>query len=322
MEIGKTLIAITSCNRLDEVKKYIWDYLDFVNSNVNFHFVLSLDGNNQEYLDFCDDFNIPLLYSDEREGVGLSKNRILSSFPDYDYYFFIEDDIELLNGAIFGEIIQLHSIYGFPHFCNHHPEKMTGKIEKMGKEIEFSNTGGAQFAFYSKLGLSKVGGFHTLFAKYRRFGHTEHTYRFFKAGLQPAPFIFHRNYLKGYFLIHNPPRVTNISVKSQEDELIDEERELIDATSYFFPLQTISEFSFNNKKMGWNELVVNFLNTSKRPYPQLSGSKRRLVLAERNALMAYHKKGLSKLWCLLKAFILNYKDNSLRHYLKTEWYGK
>ena len=54
----KSLICITTCNRLSEVKKYIWDYLRFINSNKEFHFVLALDGNDQSYIDFCHEFEI------------------------------------------------------------------------------------------------------------------------------------------------------------------------------------------------------------------------------------------------------------------------
>src|SRR5690554_3333324 len=206
----KALITITTCNRLSEVKKYIWEYLSFVNANQDFHFVLALDGKEQSYIDFCDKYAIPLVYSEEREGVGLSKNRVLTKFPEYDYYFFVEDDVELVHEGIFNSIIKHHHLTFYPHFCGNTKHKMIEEDIVGSTCLQFSKRGGGYFNFFSKEGQQKVGGFHTLFAKYKRFGHTEHTYRFYRANLQPAPFIFSPEWRK-MILVHSPEPVSKHS---------------------------------------------------------------------------------------------------------------
>jgi|SRR5690554_129485 len=312
----KSLITITSCNRLSEVQKYIWDYLSFVNQNKDFHFVLALDGNEKNYLDFCNEFDIPLIYSEEREGVGLSKNRVLTQFPDYDYYFFIEDDIELINPKIFIEHIHLFKKTGYHHFCNNH-ERSKLLIDE--NNLLFSKAGGAQFAFYTHQAIEKVGGFHTLFAKYKRFGHTEHTYRLFHAKLQPAPFIFSPEWRK-MILVHAPVAVTQHSgLKTNENELIEEEQALIDNKTTHFPLSTLSSFHFNDKQLGYNEKVNRFLKENPQRYPLTKGKDRKNALGEYYALLIDWKcKSFFKNFILAtKSFFYSPTNNSLKHKLKT-----
>lgn len=319
----KALITITTCNRLHEVKKYIWDYLAFVNKDRNFDFVLSLDGNQQEYIDFAENFDIPLISSDEREGVGLSKNRVLSFFPNYDFYFFIEDDIELINENIFNEVIETYHQSNIHHFCNHHSHRMMESWQVGQTKLKACLTGGAQFAFYSKQGIEAVGGFNTLFAKYKRFGHTEHSYRFFHQNLQNGPFIFADEWLH-HFLIHSPKQVTsNQNIKVSELGLIEEEQQLIDNKSSFFPLQTITPFQFNHKQLGRIKKVELFLSQEKKKYPLSKGRPRRVALAEHYALRIYSADGaLQKIGLILKSIWFYPLNNALKHYIKTNFFGK
>ena len=85
----KSLICITTCNRVSAIKAVIWDYINFCKKNDSFDFLISLDGDDKETVRYCEKHNIPLVYSKVREGVGLSKNRVLKTYSEFDYYFFI-----------------------------------------------------------------------------------------------------------------------------------------------------------------------------------------------------------------------------------------
>jgi hypothetical protein len=320
---ANSLISITTCNRLSEVKKYIWDYLRFINQNSNFHFVLALDGNETSYIEFAEEYDIPLIYSEEREGVGLSKNRVLTQFPDYEYYFFIEDDVELLNSEIFNKIIQISKRKNYPHFCNNHEKSKIYEEYFDHIKITHSMTGGAQFAFYSKVGIDKVGGFNTCFAKYKRYGHTEHTYRFMHAKLQPNPFIFPPSFFN-YFIVHAPKVVTQIcNVKTNKLQLIDEEQRLIDLKINFINLKTLCEFHYNNKPLGYNETVDLFLQKHPYKYPLTKRKKRRIAFAEHYALrLTKSGSTFQKIILFLKSIWYYPTNVALKHYIKTDLFGK
>ncbi len=89
-----------------------------------------------------------------------------------------------------------------------------------------------------------VGGWHTLFAKYKRFGHTEQSMRFFHNNLSPAPFVITES-LRKHIILNDPPHVTKLSIEQNQTELIAEEQAMIDAKQSYFPLTTLSEFYFN-----------------------------------------------------------------------------
>jgi hypothetical protein len=323
--MAKALICINSCNRIEEIKKYIWDYLNFCNYNTKFDFILALDGNNNEYISFCDKYSIPLIYSDEREGVGISKNRVLKQFPEYDYYFFIEDDIELIDASIFQYFIDLHNATGYHHFCNNHIKSLVFKenVQSLNANLTHSMSGGAQFAFYSKIGIEKVGGWHTTFSKYKRFGHTEHSYRFVHTEMQKYPFIFDLELYSNSFLVHNPPAVTQSNFETNVNELIEEEQELIDHKSTFFPIQTISNLHYNGASLGFNKKVDLFLRQNRKKYPLTQGKKRRASIGEYYALKLYSNSSFIKksyfFICSLVYFPLN---NPLKHFIKERFKRK
>lgn len=241
----KTLICINTCKRASAIKAMIWDYVDFVKSNEDFDFLVSLDGNDTETISYCKKFNIPLIYSEANEGVGLSKNRVLTSFPDYDYYFFIEDDVELLNPDIFKIHIDLAQKTNLPHFSLFPRERI--RVEKARTSIEeytiiHSMYGSAQVNFFTQEGIQKVGGFHDEFSKYKRFGHTEHTYRFMHAGLSKYPFNIINECIDGFFGWNDPRSVTQINVQTTENRLFQGEEELINEKLVYYPINTASKF--------------------------------------------------------------------------------
>jgi hypothetical protein len=221
----------------------------FCYHNYNFNFLIALDGWDNEYIEFCDRNEIPLLYSAEREGVGLSKNRVLSFFPNYDYYFFIEDDVELLNEDVFFLMINaflstnIHNISAYPLYRNF---QIINKTKVDDINIIHSMFGSAQVNFFSNKGIALVGGWHTDFASYKRFGHTEHSYRFFHKDVSIAPFNIIEESIR-MFKWHEPKTVTYFNPEIVGDTgLALVEEELLKKKLTFFPIMTLCEYFYNN----------------------------------------------------------------------------
>ncbi len=247
----KTLIVITTASRDLAIKSFIWDYVKFIKDNDNYELLISLDGKDKKTIDYCKKYNLPLLYSEEQEGVGLSKNRVLAHYPMFDYYFFIEDDVELLNSNIFNIYIDLSNKLNLYHMSLFDESRIIEKksiTEIDNFKIIHSMYGSAQVNFFTKFAIEKVGGFHTEFAKYKRFGHTEHTYRFVNNGLTEYPFNIVENCLYGYFKWHEPLSVTKVKVKNNnKNRLSDIENELLTKKIKYFPITTLSNYQVINE---------------------------------------------------------------------------
>lgn len=316
---SKSLICVTTCNRLSEVKKYIWDYITFCNKNNDFDFLLALDGNNKEYLDFCNQYQIPLLYSDEREGVGLSKNRVLKQFPDYDYCFFIDDDVELISPIVFNKFIELSNKTKYHNLTLTPLKKVFIKENRYSTIIEKGFYGGGYFNFYTKQGLATIGGWNILFSKYKRYGHSEHSFRFYHSGLSDYPLISLVSCLHNVIL-HDPPHVTNFktNLENSINELIPEEEELIKQKTTYFPITTISVFYFNGFNMNYNPTVDEFLLKNKRKYPLTNGKERRIALAEHYFLrIRTTKKSFKKILFFLFSIFYCPTNNPFKHAVKS-----
>ncbi|MGE4288398.1 MAG: hypothetical protein AB7E36_06900 [Salinivirgaceae bacterium] len=275
---------------------------------MGFDFVLSLDGNNKDYIDFCENYNIPLLYSLEREGVGLSKNRVLKQFPDYKYYFFIDDDVELINSKVFRLFIDIHKKLDY-HHLSYSVNDDKKNIVNIQVDLLGGYKGGGCFNFYSKKAIERVGGWHTLFAKYKRFGHTEHSYRVFYSGLNPYPYLAVSN-ISNFLILNDPPHVTNLSFEQNKNELIFEEQAMIDAKQTYFPLTTLSEFYFNGEDMSIPKLHPDL---QKGRYALLKGRKK--IKAWGNYY--FHKfKASGNPFYLIIALFLYPTNNLLKHWVK------
>jgi hypothetical protein len=246
----KTLVCINSCNRIHFLKSFIWNYLQLHLNNKNFDFLLVLDGKNTNYLNFCENHNIPTVYSSLREGIGIAKNRVLKSFPDYDYYFFLDDDVELLDSSAFEEVIKISNILNIPHLSLGRHERFIEITKKQiinNQEIEYSLFGPGAFSFFTKEGILKVGGFHPEFAKYRRFGHTEHSYRFMNANLQEYPFVNIPS-ISDKFIWHEPSSVTKVNIQLTKDFIALPEAEIMALKLQYYPIETLSNYEIKNIK--------------------------------------------------------------------------
>jgi hypothetical protein len=181
--------------------------------------------------------------------VGLAKNRALARFPEFDYYFFIDDDTEVVDGSVFAQHIAASRASGIHHFSLFAAGGLRKPMHTStagGWSIAHGLYGGGPFSFFTGEGLRQVGGWHPRFAEFRRWGHTEHSWRFMRAGLAPAPF----NVIDGLdraCIWHFHPSVTSSAEMPRDaDQLTTPERELIDARLTHVPLQTLSPHYFND----------------------------------------------------------------------------
>lgn len=246
----KNLICINTYKSAELIKAFIWDYIDFVSTHDAYDFIVSLDGSDRETIAYCKQYNIPLLYSEKNEGVGISKNRVIESFPMYDNYFFIEDDIELLNSDVFELHIALSKKCNIEHFSLFEAKRIRKQVDilEYGEyHVIQAMYGGAPFNFFTKKGLDSVGGFHTMFAKYKRFGHTEHTYRFMNNGLSKYPFQIIEECLEGYFRWNDPISRIKVNVEVSDNWLFIEEEALIGKKLKYYPVKTLSKYTILNK---------------------------------------------------------------------------
>lgn len=316
----RALVCITTCRRLENLRRYLPHFAAFCASDPRFTLLVALDGTEESYLRFCEEWRIPLVYSDEREGVGLSKNRVLKRFPDFDYYFFLDDDVELVDGSVFPAHVALARASGIHHFSLFERggvRKRTGESEVEGTRIVHGLFGGGQFNFYTAEGLARVGGWHPRFAEFRRWGHTEHSYRFYRAGLAPAPFNVAVG-LSETCIWHYPPPVTRVQgIAADEDELPAPERALIDQELTHVPLETLGPHHVNGVAPGSESPLAAVLDSGER-YPVVEGAERRHCESDYALWRFRYGKGVGRRLVALADAVLRWPSNpGLRHLVRT-----
>ncbi len=272
----RALICVTTCRRLAGLRSYLPHYAQLCVQDRRFSLLVALDGTEEDTIRFCAEWDVALVYADEREGVGLSKNRVLERFPAFDYYFFVEDDVELVDGSVFPAHVELSNASGIHHFSLFGGEVRgpVGESVVAGRRIVHGLFGGAHLTFYTAEGLARVGGWHPRFAEYRRWGHTEHSYRFPRVGLAPAPFNVVTE-LSDACIWHVPPPVTRVSgVPVDADQISSVEREVMGLELSHLPVQTLSAHHSNGIAPGSPELLVAALAGGER-YPLVGRAERR-----------------------------------------------
>jgi hypothetical protein len=216
---------------------------------------VALDGKDPSYIKFFEKNKIPLIYSECREGVGLSKNRVLAKFPNYEYYFFIDDDVELINADVFEIHIEISNNAKLHHLSLGEQKRFIDvtEIKKIHNfSLMYSMIGSGAFNFFTKKGIDQVGGWHTEFARHKRFGHTEHSYRYYNKGISKAPFITIMECIN-YLRWHNPISVTPVpNVEVSQKLLHDSEVNIMKKKLEYFPISTICQFHFNGLDMNLN----------------------------------------------------------------------
>ncbi len=281
-EAYEALICVTTCRRVGALRRYLPHLARFCATDPRFRLVVALDGDEADTRAFCDTWEVPLVWSDRREGVGLSKNRVLERFGDFAYYFFLDDDVEVVDGAVFPAHVGLHRASGIHHFSLFERGGVrgrTGESDVGGVRVTHGLYGGGQFGFYTGAGLRAVGGWHTDFAAYRRWGHTEHSFRFMRAGLAPAPFNVAES-LADHCIWHYPPTVTLVEgVALDADQIAAPERALIDRELRHVPLRTIAPHHHNGVPPGPPRKLAAVLDGGAR-YPLVAGADWRYALAD------------------------------------------
>jgi len=232
---AQALIAITTCDRSPLVRAFVPAFHRFCLGNPRFDLLLSIDGaafgSNPDSLAFARERGIAFVMSRVPEGVGISKNRVVARLGGYRYYFFVEDDVELLDPRVFDTLIRLSDGSGIHHFSLHERARIRHVMstsEFQGMKIIHALYGSAQLSFFTRTALVAAGGWHPDFASRRRGGHTEHSYRVYRNGLAPAPFNIAEDCL-GDLVWGNPPSVvspggqpiTSHGIFTAEQELID-----------------------------------------------------------------------------------------------------
>jgi hypothetical protein len=282
--------------------------------------LVSLDGPDPETVGFCNDWEVPLIYSEQPEGVGISKNRVLERYPDFDYYFFVEDDVELMDDTVFKVHIEISRTSGIHHFSLFERDGIRKPISisiVTGHRIVHALFGGADFNFFTGQGLKVVGGWHPLFATFRFGGHTEHSYRFYRAGLAPAPFNVAQDMTDACFW-HAPPSVTpRHDVTLGPDQLLPDEQALIDDELRFVAPQTLSAYRVNDITFAPPRRLAATLEGGQR-YPLVAHGERRQCRSGYH-LGRYHNAATRprRAHALLAA-AWNWPSNpELRHVVKT-----
>jgi hypothetical protein len=246
---ARALISITTCDRSPLVRTFVPAFHRFCLGNPRFDFLLSIDGvdfgSNPDTIAFARERGIAFVASRDPEGVGISKNRVLTRLGGYTCYFFVEDDVELLDPRVFETHIRLSEASGIHHFSLHERARIRdviSTVECQGMNIIHALYGSAQLSFFTRTALAAAGGWHPDFASCRRGGHTEHSYRVYRNGLAPAPFNIAEGCL-GHLRWGNPPSVVSPDgLPITSDGIFTAEQELIDRRLKHLPLATLSPF--------------------------------------------------------------------------------
>lgn len=321
----RALICVTTCNRVGLLRRYLPHLARFCRDDPRFHLLVALDGDDPATRTFCEEWEVPLVHSDVREGVGLSKNRVLERYGEYPFYFFLDDDVELVDGRVFPAHIDLFRASGIHHFslfARGGVRKPVGETRVGDTQVLHGLFGGGQFSFFSGEGLRAVGGWHPDFARYRRWGHTEHSYRFYRAGLAPAPFNV-AEALSACCLWHYPPAVARVTgVAIDEDQIPEVERALLDQELTHVPLTTLAPHHTNGlPPVSGPSRLGGVLDSGDR-YPLVGGGEKRRCRSDFQLWRAATASGLwSRVGAVLRAALQDPANPTLRTVLRGGWKG-
>jgi hypothetical protein len=212
---------------------------------------------------------------------------------------------------------QESGIHHFSLFVRGGTRKPIGESVIDGQRVVHCLFGGADFNFFTGEGLKRVGGWHPCFAEYRRFGHTEHSYRFFRTGLAPAPFNVAEE-LDNACMWHFHPSVSSgRGVVLNEDQIALPERTLIDAGLEHVEVQTISPHHFNDVSFGELDRLVATLAPGER-YPLIGRADRREARSDYYLWTSETARTFNRRVLAFVAAAYNWPSNpALRHMVKT-----
>jgi hypothetical protein len=316
----RALVCVTTCERAGYLERYLPHFARAAAHDRRLSLLVSADGTDAATVEFCRRWAIPLIHSEVREGVGLSKNRALERFPEFDYYFFIEDDTELVDGRVFNEHIGAARASGIHHFSLFRSGGLRGQAGSSTAgtwRIRHGRYGGGRFSFFTAEGLRHVGGWHPRFAEFRRWGHTEHSYRFVTAGLAPAPFNVIDGLERTCIWHHHPSVITVPDALVDEDHIAAPERELMEQRLSHVPLKTLSPYHFNGAPFEGVDALAATLDRGAR-YPLLTAQQRRQARSDYYLWRFEEASGLPARTVALMAAAVNRPGSpTLRHSVRT-----
>ncbi len=222
--------------------------------------MVAIDSADIELLNLCLNYGFECLMSKEGEGVGISKNRVLDHYSDYDHYYFIEDDVELKSPSYFVYQIEIAEGLNIPHFSMHpywRLKNIQSKENYDDRTVVRASFGSAQVNYFSKECLGVIGGWHKLFATVKRFGHTEHSYRIVNSGLSEFPFNYVLEF-ESCFKFWEPPSATQIKVeKDNKTSLSKMELELLKQKLSYHPISFNSPYKVHIPTLSQHASVMN-----------------------------------------------------------------
>jgi GT2 family glycosyltransferase len=229
-------IGIVTCNRPHYLKKL----LDSIVFCTWADLVIINDGDPID----IEGYNYYIITNEENLGVGKSKNRAMKHLLDKgcDYIFIIEDDMIILDEAVFDKYIQAYEESGIHHF-NYGPgspfnrkqsirdfdlhnrhllDQDTEPAPKMvadygnGCRISLFEHTVAMFSFFTREVLEQVGLVDEVF--YNAWEHVDHTYRIIKAGYHPPFWWFADIYDSHKYLTEAPDAINNSSIANKTEQ--------------------------------------------------------------------------------------------------------
>ena len=234
MSIG---VGIVTCNRPD----YLNSLLKSLDSCKVDELVIVNDGTELPELDIKHTHTI--INNETNLGVGRTKNKALKHLVEKGckYIFLIEDDMIILDKAIFEKYIDAHKASGIHHF-NYGPgspfnRKQTIQnydlhnrhlldqnsepnpkliIEYKTSKISLFEHTVAMFSFFTKEVLETTGYIDEDF--YNAWEHVDHTYRIIKAGYHPPFWWFADIFDSHKYLTEAPNAINNSSIANNTEQ--------------------------------------------------------------------------------------------------------
>lgn len=278
----KMLVAVTTCNRASLLRRLLPRLAAAVGNDSRIALFVAVDGNDEEVLAFCERWQVPSLHGSNRVGVGITKNRVLDAYPNFDYYCFLDDDVELRDGRVFERLVALSRATSIPTFTLGHPswiKSIRGETTAIGERIKHCDYGPGAFNFFSAPALFQVGGWHPRFAQYRRFGHTEHSQRFVNAGLAPSAFNVVTTLTDACAWLMPPSVARPAEVEFDVHEIAEPERELMQTALTGYPIVPFAPYLISGpepRRLTELERIA----AVKNRYPLVHGRERRQASAD------------------------------------------